>query len=418
MERRALEGDDGGAGGKTVTARLFDRTTPPHILTLVLAAATAAVATNLFLPSLPGMATYFQADYGVVQLAVSVYLASTAVLQLGIGPASDRFGRRPVMLVSLAIFVLSTLAAIFAPTIELLLVCRVFQAFAAAGMVLSRAIVRDTVGADEAASRIGYITMGMTIAPMAGPILGGILEEVYGWQATFLLMMVFGMLALTVIYFDLGETNRHRSTSMTSQFKAYPELFGSRRFWGYSATAAFTTGAFFAFLGGGPFVATRLLDLSPSTYGLYFAMIAAGYALGNFISGRYSRAIGINRMMLTGNIISLTGSGLSIALFASGVFHPLSLFGPTFFVGMGNGVSLPSANAGVVSVRPHLAGSASGLGGALQIGGGAALSVLAGAFLSMDSGPYPLLYVMFFSSAAAIASTAYVIHVARRMGEL
>src|SRR5690606_33453505 len=131
----------------------------------------------------------------VAQLTVSLYLAATAVLQLFIGPASDRFGRRPVMLFSFGMFVLSTLAAIHAPTMEFLLFCRLLQAFAAAGMVLSRAVVRDTVGPNEAASRIGYITMGMTVAPMVGPVLGGFLDAFYGWQAAFYLMLAFGMLA-------------------------------------------------------------------------------------------------------------------------------------------------------------------------------------------------------------------------------
>lgn len=401
-----------------MSVRSLDRTTPPHILTLVMAAATAAVAMNVFLPSLPGMAEYFEADYGIVQLAVSLYLVATAILQLGIGPASDRFGRRPVMLASFAIFIASTFAATYAPTIEIFLVCRVLQAFAAAGMVLSRAIVRDTVGTDEAASRIGYITMGMTVAPMIGPLIGGFLDELYGWQATFHLMLAFGVLAFAVVWLDLGETNHSRSASMSSQLKNYPELFRSRRFWGYAATAAFTSGAFFAFLGGGPFVATVQLNLSPSQYGMYFVLITFGYMLGNFISGRFSRVVGIHPMMLAGNLVSAVGMALSIGLFAAGLYHPLALFGPTFFVGIGNGVTLPNATAGIVSVRPHLAGTASGLGGALQIGGGAVLSVVAGALLAPGSGPYPLLFVMFFSSIAGVLATLYVIHVARKMESL
>ncbi len=400
------------------TVRFFDKTTPPHILTLVMAAGTSTLASNLFLPSLPGMATYFDADYGIVQLTVSLYLAATAVLQLGIGPASDRFGRRPVMLISFAVFAVATLLAIFAPTIEALLACRVLQAFAASGMVLSRAIVRDTVSADEAASRIGYVTMGMTVAPMLGPFLGGIMDELYGWQATFYLMLAFSIISFLIVYLDLGETNMHRSASMTAQFRTYPELFRSRRFWGYAATAAFTSGAFFAFLGGGPFVATEILGLSPSGYGLYFVLLTFGYMIGNFISARYSRLFGINRMLLSGNLIAVGGMALSILLFMIGYHHPLSLFVPVCIVGMGNGITLPNANAGLVSVRPHLAGSASGLGGALQIGGGAALSVLAGAFLTVESGPYPLLAVMTLSSLCAVGATLYVIHVARQRGEL
>jgi DHA1 family bicyclomycin/chloramphenicol resistance-like MFS transporter len=400
-----------------MTGSVFNRATPPHIMTLVLATASGSVAMNVFLPSLPGMARYFQADYAVVQLTVSLYLAATAVLQLLIGPLSDRFGRRPVMLVCFVIFMVGTLAAIYAPTIELLLTCRLLQAFSAAGMVLSRAIVRDTVGPDEAASKIGYVTMGMTLAPMIGPIIGGYLDEIYGWQSTFLLTLGFGFFAFVVVFVDLGETNRNTSSSFAAQIKTYPELFASRRFWGYTLTAAFTSGAFFAFLGGGPYVATQMLDMTPSDYGLYFAILGLGYMLGNFLSGRFSRNVGINRMMLSGNLVATTGMAIAIILFAAGYDHALSLFGPAFFTGVGNGITLPNANAGIVSVRPHLAGSASGLGGAMQIGGGAALSVIAGAALSPTTGPYPLLYVMGFSSLAAVVATLYVMHVARRQAE-
>lgn len=396
----------------------LNRATPPHIMTLVIATATSAVAMNVFLPSLPGMARYFQADYALVQLTVSLYLAATALLQLLIGPLSDRFGRRPVMLACFLIFMAGTLAAIYAPTIELLLVARLLQAFSAAGMVVSRAVIRDTVGPDEAASKIGYVTMGMTLAPMLGPMVGGYLDEIYGWHSTFLLTLGFGVLAFVVVYLDLGETNRQTSSSFAAQVRTYPELFGSRRFWGYTLTAAFTSGAFFAFLGGGPYVATEMLRMKPSDYGLYFAILSIGYMLGNFFSGRFSREIGINRMMLIGNVVATVGMSISILLFAAGYYHALSLFGPAFFTGVGNGVTLPNANAGIVSVRPHLAGSASGLGGAMQIGGGAALSVIAGASLSPASGPYPLLYVMALSSLAGVLATLYVIRVARNEAEV
>lgn len=401
-----------------MSASYLNRRTAPHITTLVIATATGALAMNVFLPSLPAMARHFDADYAVVQLAVSLFLAATAVLQLFIGPASDRYGRRPVMLVCFAIFIVATSAAIFAPTIELLLACRVMQAFAAAGMVLSRAIVRDTVSADLAASRIGYIAMGMTLVPMIGPVAGGFLDEIYGWQSTFVLTLVFGILSFAIVWADLGETNRNRSTSIGAQFAAYPELLRSRRFWGYTLTAAFTSGAFFAFLGGAPYISSEVLKLSPSDYGLYFALLGVGYMIGNFISGRFSGRFGINRMMLTGNIVAVSGMVLALLLFWLGFDHPLSLFGPAMFTGIGNGITLPNANAGIVSVKPHLAGSASGLGGALQIGGGAALSVVAGALLTPESGPYPLLWVMLVSSLAAVASTGYVIRVAQRAGKL
>jgi DHA1 family bicyclomycin/chloramphenicol resistance-like MFS transporter len=384
------------------------RQNAPHLMTLVMTAAIGPLAMNVFLPSLPGMARHFGSDYAVMQLAVSLYLVATAVLQLFIGPASDRFGRRPVMLVCFAIFLAGTLAAVYAPTVEALLLCRMLQAFSSAGMVISRAVVRDTVGTTQAASQIGYITMGMSVVPMIGPMIGGFLDELYGWQAGFWLTLAFGFAALAFVAFDLRETNRNRSSSLAAQFQQYPQLLGSRLFWGYALTAAFTTGAFFAFIGGGPFVATEMLELTPSQYGIYFGIISLGYMLGNFLSGRFAQRVGINEMMLAGNAVAVLGMVLAIALFAGGLHHPLSLFGPVFFTGVGNGLTLPSANAGMISVKPRLAGSASGLGGALQIGGGAALSVLAGALLSAQTGPYPLLVVMLLSSAAGAAATVWV----------
>ncbi len=390
----------------------------PHLVTLVMAAAVGPLAMNVFLPSLPGMARHFSTDYAVMQLAVTLYLGATALLQLFIGPASDRFGRRPVMLVCFVIFLTGTVAAVYAPTVEALLLCRMLQAFSSAGMVISRAVVRDTVETADAASKIGYITMGMSLVPMIGPVIGGFLDELYGWQGGFVLTLGFGLVALAIVYFDLGETNRNISTSFAAQFRAYPQLLGSRRFWGYTLTAAFTSGAFFAFIGGGPYIASEMLSLTPSQYGFYFGILSVGYMAGNFLSGRFSKVIGINRMMLTGNIIATTGMALAIILFAVGLDHPLSLFGPAFFTGMGNGITLPNANAGIVSVRPHLAGSASGLGGALQIGGGATLAVLAGALLTPQSGPFPLLWLMLLSSFAGGVATLYVISVSRRKGDV
>jgi len=390
----------------------------PHILTLVIATASSALAMNVFLPSLPSIARDLDTDYAVVQLMVSIYLFATAGLQLFIGPASDRLGRRPVLLACLAIFVLSSLLSVFVQTIEMLLVLRFFQAFAAGGMVISRAVVRDTVDSDEAAGRIGYITMGMALVPMVAPAFGGVLDEYYGWRATFVLTLAYGVVAILVVWLDLNETNRTPTRSLGAQFRVYPELIASRRFWSYTLTAAFTAGAFFAFLGGGPYVASEMMGIGPSAYGFYFVLVSIGYMAGNFLTGRFSTRIGRNTLMIAGNAAATVGGFLGIGLFALGFDHPVSLFLPTGLVGIGNGMSLPTAYAGIVSVRPRLAGSASGLGGAIQMGGGALLSVFAGSVLSPESGPYPLFAVMIASSALAICATLYGMHVDRISGPL
>ena len=383
----------------------LNRCRPPHVFTLVIATSVSALATNVFLPSLPSIARYYQADYAVAQLMVSIYLAATALLQLGIGPASDRFGRRPVMLVCLMLFIIGTLTSLWAPTIEILLASRILQAFSAAGLVLSRAIVRDTVEAEDAAGRIGYITMGMALIPMIAPMIGGILDEIYGWQASFVLMLAFGIAAFLLIFFDLGETNRNISVSMAAQIRKYPELLGSTSFWGYTFIASFSSGAFFVLIGAGPFVATEILGLKPSEFGLYMGFISLGYVGGNFLSGRYSRRIGLNRMIMMGCLSVTAGICLPYALFAAGDQDALALFGPLLLVGLGNGMTLPNANAGIVSVRPHLAGSASGLGGAIQLGIAAIMSSLAGVIVTEETGINALLYLMFSSAMVAVMAT-------------
>src|SRR6056297_1546757 len=174
--------------------RFLDRTTPPHIVTLVLVAGLAAMNMSAFLPSLPHMTEYFATDYAVMQLSVSLYLAITAAVQLFIGPISDRYGRRPVVLVCTAIFTAATVGCLFASTIEVFLVFRMLQAAVAVGLVLSRAIVRDMVPQAEAASMIGYVTMGMALVPMVAPMIGGALDQAFGWHATFVLLAVCGVL--------------------------------------------------------------------------------------------------------------------------------------------------------------------------------------------------------------------------------
>lgn len=397
--------------------RFLDASTPPHIITLICATATAALSTNLFLPSLPGMAAYFGTEYSVIQLTVSLYLAAQAVLQLGIGPASDRFGRRPVMLFGFGVFLVATLAALWAPNIHVLIACRLFQAFAVCGMVLARAIVRDTSEPADAASKLGYVMMCMTVAPMVGPMIGGFLDEMFDWRASFWLMAAIGVLTIAIVYKDLGETNANKMPSMLAQMKAYPEVIRSRRFWGYSITAACSSGAFFAFIGGGPFVSTEVLGLSPTQYGMYFASISIGYAFGNFLSSRITRRVGINRMMLAGNSLGFSAMLLCVGLFLAGLHHPLSLFAPMILVGLGAGLTQPSAATGMVSVRPRLAGSASGLGGSIQIAGGAGFATIAGTMLDRDAGVYPLLTVMTAALFMAILSTLYVIRVSRQVGE-
>ncbi len=388
--------------------RFLDRTSPPHIVSLVSIAGLSALTMNIFLPALPAMAADLQVDYDRVQILVSGYIAMTALVQLVIGPLSDRFGRRPVMLGALIILLVASLVCTLATSIEVLTMARMAQTAVIAGLVLSRAIVRDMVPAEQAASMIGYVTMGMTLVPMLGPTVGGLLSDAFGWRASFAAIAVVGLMVLVLVYRDLGETNRQKSSSFTAQFRAWPGLLTSGRFWGYTLAATFTSGAFFAFLGGAPFVGGTLMGMTPSVLGLQFMFIASGYIAGNFLSGRYARRAGLETMMLAGGAVALFGAALPILFFSQGLTTALAFFAPQVIVGFGNGLSLPSANAGIVSVRPELAGSASGLGGAITMGGGAFVSWLASAILSVETGAMPLLLVMLGCCVLALAAIGWL----------
>lgn len=396
--------------------RFLDRSTPPHIATLILLAGMSALAMNIFLPSLPGMTAYFDTEYRLMQLSVAIYLAVNALLQLVVGPLSDQMGRRPVILGGLAIFLVATLGCIFAPNVTVFLAFRMAQAAVVTAMVLSRAVVRDIVPQDQAASMIGYVTMGMAVVPMLGPVVGGFLDGLWGWKASFWLLFIGGAATFWLAYRDLGETKQRSGQTLLQQFQDYPELFASPRFWGYALAAALSSGAFFAYLGGAPFVGSQVYGLEPTMLGLLFGAPAVGYFVGNGLSGRYSARLGVNRMVLIGGCIVTGGMALSLLVFALGHGFALSFFGFMTFVGLGNGMTIPNATAGMLSVRPHLAGTASGLGGAIMIGGGAGLSALAGTLLQPGTGPWPLLWMMLITGGLSICAILYVMLRERRLG--
>jgi DHA1 family bicyclomycin/chloramphenicol resistance-like MFS transporter len=388
----------------------------PHIATLILLAGLSALGMNLHLAALPSMASYFEVDYRVMQLSVSLYLAGNAVVQIFVGPISDQMGRRPVLLASMALFLVATVGCIFAINVEMFFVFRVAQTVVAATMVLSRAAVRDMYDTNDAASMIGYVTMGMAVVPMIGPAIGGLLDQWMGWTAVFWMLFLMGALTLAITYFDFGETAHKSGKTLGAQFAEYPELLCSPRFWGYSLASGLASGSFFAYLGGAPFLGTEIYGLSSAEIGIYLSAPAVGYFIGNFLSGRFSARIGINRMVLWGCIINGAGVLVSLLIALAGADTFLTFFGLMCFVGMGNGMAIPNGTTGAISVRPHLAGTASGLSGAIMIGAGAALSAYAGFLLKPDSTAVPLLLLMLATAIAGLVAILLVILREKQLG--
>ena len=389
--------------------RFLNRSTPPHIFTLILLASISALTMNIFLPSLPNIASDLNSSTSILGLSVGIYLASSAVLQLIIGPFSDQFGRRPLILWSLIIFCLSTLATVFVTSTAQFLLLRVFQAISASCMVLARAIVRDTTESiEKAGSKIAYVTMGMALVPMVGPAIGGLLDYQYGWEASFWVLCLLGLVILIIAFFDVGETLSDHNQSFLEQISTYPSLLRSKRFWGYCLSSAFVSGAFFSYLGGAPFVGNEVFGLEPKDLGFWFGAPAIGYILGNFLSGRFSTKIGLDKMIFFGVATALSGVSVSLTISFLGQGSMLSFFGFMTLVGLGNGMSIPNATAAMMSINPKLAGTAAGLGSAIMIGGGAGLSAVANFILIPGSSEIPLIMLMWVSVFCGLFSVAYV----------
>lgn len=389
--------------------RFLNRTQPPHIMTLVLLSGLSVLGMNLFLPSLPNMAIYFQTDYATMQFSVALFLVASGMMQVLFGPIADKVGRRPVILWGMFLFLLATLGCIYAPTAEIFLGFRACQAIIGVGTVLSRAAVRDMFSQNKAASMLGYVTMGTAVVPMIGPGIGGLLDQQFGWTASFWLLFGLGTMAWVLTWADFGETAQKSGKTLVGQFREYPELLRSPRFWGYTLAISFASGAFFAYLGGAPFVGTVIYGMESSELGFYFGAPAIGYFFGNFLSGRYSLRIGVNRMVLWGCMIITSGLGVSILIIWFGAGSQNLFFGFMTMVGLGNGMAIPNGTAGALSVRPHLAGTAAGLSGAIMLIGGAALSALAGVLLTPDNGEITLLLIMMLSSASGIVAMMVVV---------
>lgn len=382
--------------------------TPPRLAILILLCALAVLPLNVFLPALPGIAVDLHTDYALVSLSLAGYAALAAALELTMGPLSDRFGRRPIVLTCLAVFTIGSVGCAMAGDVRAFLACRLLQATITSCYPVSMATIRDMSGKEQAASRIGYAAMAAAFAPMLGPTLGGFIAGACGWRMIFWLLALAGLMLFVLCWSSLGETNQHPSNTIRQQFQAYPTLFREYRFWAYALCLAFATGTFYAFLAGAPLAATVVFGTPPAMLGFYMGTVTAGFVLGSFLSGRYAPRYPLAVTMVAGRIIACAGPLIALALFLAGARQALALFGPCMLVGLGNGLTNPSAFAGALSVRPKLAGSASGLAGSMTIAGGAALSSLTGAVLTEDNAAYATLCMMLLSAVMALVAALYV----------
>jgi MFS transporter, DHA1 family, multidrug resistance protein len=349
---------------------------PAVTILLTALVALGPISTDLYLPSLPGLARSFGVGQPDVQLTLSAFLVSLAAAQLIYGPLSDRFGRRPVLLVGLAIYLAASIVCMLSPSIPALVAARFVQATGACvGPVLGRAIVRDVYGREGAARVLSYMSAAMALAPALGPIIGGFLEVAFGWRANFLALVIYGGCGLAAALSILPETNRTPDPEAARPARilaGYRGLMGHRSYVGYVLCCAFAYSGIFAFISGSSFVLVDVVGLRPDAYGFCFAAIVIGYIIGTMTAGRLSRRVGIDRLIALGAGIAVAGGlilvGLAILGAApSGIVGAATIVLPMLVYMIGTGLVLPNAIAGAIGPFPQAAGSASALLGFSQM---------------------------------------------------
>ena len=377
---------------------------------LVAMSGVGSLSLNILVPALPSLAMKFDADPAHVELTVSLYILGLAAAQLIFGPLSDRFGRRRVVLAGLALATVASTSAIFAGGIASLVAWRVLQSLgASSGQTIGRAIIRDLYERDRAASMIGLVTSVVVLMPMAAPLIGGILDTLLGWEAVFVFSAALSVLVLAWAALALPET--HKGTGERNRFRSdLRALAASPRFFGYALCAGLGSAPFFSFLGGAPHVVISMLGRTSAEYGLWFFIPSLGFMAGNFIVSRGATRLGIDMMIWWGITFTIAGALLNVIVYiALPGWEMATIFLPQIVVGIGNGLLLPTAVAGAVSIRPQVAGTASGMTGFIQMAICAGAAQLSGYLVARASNAIPmLLLILIFGLATATAAAVLV----------
>lgn len=331
------------------------------------------ISTDLYLPSLPGIARDLLTDAAAVQLTLSVFLLGFAGGQIVYGPLSDRYGRRPVLLGGVTLYLFGSLACALAATIEWLIAARFLQAIGAcSGVVLARAVVRDIYAPERAASVLAYIGSAMAIAPLIGPIVGGQLEVQLGWRANFALLTIYGVAISLGVLLGLEETNLRRDPSALSPRRIianFHQMLSSRRYVACVSAATFCYCGMFSFISASSFVLIDVVGLAPDAYGFAFAAVVIGYMVGALSAGRLVHRLGMERVMLAGGVLTgLSGPAMAAFAIATGAaVHWAMVVLPMAVYCAGMGWVIPASNAAAIGPYPDKAGAASSLLGFIQM---------------------------------------------------
>lgn len=386
----------------------------PRLITLILLSALAVLPVNMILPSLPKIAAAFHADFALVNLSVAGFSIVTASLEAVGGAISDRFGRRPVVLTALSIFIVASIGCVLAPNIGIFLLCRMMQACIGPCYSVALVIIKETSDEGQAASKFGYLAMGWALAPMVGPLFGGTLDELLGWQASFVVLAIFGVAAFLLSLRELKGSQAPSLAAPGNYLASYGLLLRSARFWAYTLCMACSMGVLYIFLGGVPLTIGDTLGGSSARLGFYMGLIPAGFILGSYLAGHYGARIQLGTILVAARLLTCLGLATGLALSLSGTMHVWALFGPCIFIGIGNGLTMPAANSGAMSVRADMVGTAAGMAAAMRISGGAIIGSLAGLFLAQSPAIHTLFALMLISALLALLAASWAAMIEKR----
>ncbi|WP_342641850.1 multidrug effflux MFS transporter [Rhodoligotrophos ferricapiens] len=340
---------------------------------------TGTLAMHIFVPALPSAGLELAASKSAMQMTVSLYIVGLAAGQLIYGPLSDRFGRRRVLMAGLGLYAIASLAAALASSADALIVSRLFQALGGcSGLVLGRAIIRDTGGTMDAARRLALMNLIVMVGPGLAPVVGGALATMIGWRSIFYTLCALGLLTLVLAAWLLPETSQPSKREGQSLTRNYGQLLGSRAFIGYAIGGGCATTSAYAFIASAPFIFVNQLGRPDHEIGAYLALLIFGVWLGNILTSRLISKVALDRLMITGNLVSVVAAITFLAIVLSGHLSVGGAVGCVFLFTVGAGVASPLALTKAVSVNPHVIGSASGLYGFSQMAIGAICTAVAG----------------------------------------
>lgn len=371
------------------------------------------LSTDLYLSSLPSLVSGFGVPVSTVQLTLTLFVIGFGGAQLVVGPLSDRFGRRPVLLTGLGLYVAASALCGLSQSIELLIAARFIQALGCCAAVMTaRAVVRDAYEPQHSAGLLARASSWISLAPILGPILGSYLQVAFGWRAAFGALGTFSACLMAACILHLPETNQHKNphaTHVAGILANYKLVLGSREFWLNVTPGALSYGGIFVFISGSSFVLIKVLGVPTQWFGYCFALGVSGYMGGAILCRRLLKSISGEQALRIGTACSLTAGLYFLAATLLGLWHWSVVVLAMFLAMASHGINFPVAQAGAVSPFAKQAGTAAGLMGAVMMASAFVVGTIVGA--THNGTLYPLAII---AAVLGILNFASVRLIARR----